>query len=391
MPPPLGVETSCPSVTSCVEGKAGRGTSKIARGGSSGAVKATVISDSSTESETVEVSDGEQFQQIENKINTIRTQFYEAKKRLTKAKAKAACGQNSKQHLESKPKPSAVPLPASKPKPAAQQKKPGRVVEVFCGSANLAFEFHKQEFKTSAVDSRFNKDMPRVKSINLDLTLPEDQRVLWEMILDAEVEFVHFGVPCETASRAREVRLKNTSIDPQPLRSDRFPDGPTLSGEDATKIEKANALYEFTAKAILVLAGKGIGWSLENPENSLLWKTSWMRQVAQVLEEEKREVSFQMCMHGGGRPKKSKLWFGNVKSLATLGLKCDGDHQHLPWGFGKSGPEKFATAEERRYPTLFCRRFVKAVMKDLGYDKPLPQLEAHNEKVFLEPSLLKVF
>ena len=90
-------------------------------------------------------------------------------------------------------------------------------------------------------------------------------------------------------------------------------------------------------------------------------------------------------MHGGGRPKKTKLWFGNVKGLSSLGLKCDGNHQHLPWGLCKSGPEKFATAEERRYPGLFCRRFVKAVMKDLGHEKPPPQLEAHNEKVLGRP------
>ena len=72
--------------------------------------------------------------------------------------------------------------------------------------------------------------MPKVKSIELDLTLEEDQKVFWEIILDPEVEYVHFGVPCGTASRAREVRLKNKSgkanfIDPKPLRNDSFPDG----------------------------------------------------------------------------------------------------------------------------------------------------------------------
>ena len=88
---------------------------------------------------------------------------------------------------------------------------PGRMVEVFCGSASLAAEFKRQGYKTSAIDCRQNKDTPRVKSIELDLTKPEDQTVLWEIILDPEVEQVHFGIPCGTASRAREVRLKNTS------------------------------------------------------------------------------------------------------------------------------------------------------------------------------------
>ena len=69
-----------------MEEVAGRGIAIIARGGSSDAIKPTVISDSSTESETVEVSDAEDFHKVENKINIIRTQFYEAKKRLTKAK-----------------------------------------------------------------------------------------------------------------------------------------------------------------------------------------------------------------------------------------------------------------------------------------------------------------
>ena len=236
-------------------------------------------------------------------------------------------------------------------------------------------------------DCKYNKDLPKVKTIELDLTLADDQRVFWEIILDPEVEFVHFGVPCGTASRAREVRLKNTSgkanfVDPKPLRSYIFPDGLAgLSEDNEKRVHSANALYELTAKAILVLSQRGVAWSVENPQNSLLWKTSWFAQTEKVLGESKQEVVFQMCMHGGARPKKTKLWFGNITSLSTLGLVCDGKHQHMPWGLSKAGPEKFATAEERRYPNLFCRRLANAVRKEFGYEKAQKPLESHTEKV----------
>ena len=46
-----------------------------------------------------------------------------------------------------------------------------------------------------------------------------------------------------------------------------------LSEGDAERVMKANILYEFVAKTCRELSLEGISWSIENPANSLFWKT----------------------------------------------------------------------------------------------------------------------
>ena len=61
-------------------------------------------------------------------------------------------------------------------------------------------------------------------------------------------------------------------------------------------------------------------------------------------------------MHGGNRNKLVQLW-GYSINIGALRVLCDGTHAHAPWGLIKQGPATvFATAEERRYPELFCAR-----------------------------------
>ena len=61
-------------------------------------------------------------------------------------------------------------------------------------------------------------------------------------------------------------------------------------------------------------------------------------------------------MHGGSRNKFVQLW-GSRINIGTLKAFCDGTHSHAPWGLVKQGPNTvFATAEEFRYPELFCAR-----------------------------------
>ena len=73
-------------------------------------------------------------------------------------------------------------------------------------------------------------------------------------------------------------------------------------------------------------------------------------------------VHYQQCAHGGQRDKWSS-WLCSLPSLATLGLVCDGKHDHLPWGVSRastsssSSPSwRFATADEAEYPRVLCER-----------------------------------
>ena len=75
---------------------------------------------------------------------------------------------------------------------------------------------------------------------------------------------------------------------------------------------------------------------------------------------------FDACMHGGPRKKATALLHSSEVCLEQLGLRCKGGHKHFPWGLK-------ATAEERTYPDLLCKRLAKAISDHFASDQ-LPAL-----------------
>ena len=243
------------------------------------------------------------------------------------------------------------------------QPKPG-ALEVFCGSGVLAAALEKAGLVSLGIDYEGNKDKPSCKFIKLDLRTAEGRAAFWVLLRDENVKYCHFAPPVGISSLAREIRRKGLkgkqAIDPKPLRTKDFPDGkPDLLGSDKDRVDDANLLYAFVADAIVELTRMGIAWSVENPTNSRMWETSFFQKALQKLQDELRKVHFQMCMHGGDRDKKTTFWYGGAVDLSTLGLMCDKQHEHKPWTF--SNETGWATAKERRYPTLLCKRIAKRV------------------------------
>ena len=76
------------------------------------------------------------------------------------------------------------------------------------------------------------------------------------------------------------------------------------------------------------------------------------------LGDEAQWMNTQMCMHGGERDKKTSLLYGGCWNLSKLAVMCDRSHEHKPWGLLSKGGG-FATAGERNYPTLFCKKISK--------------------------------
>ena len=147
-------------------------------------------------------------------------------------------------------------------------------MELFCGSGNLTFAM-KHFFPDSfGVDHKVGKQ--RVKIICLDLTKEDHQQLVMQWAASELCLWVHFGVPCGTASMARYKRLSKRVHGPPPLRSLRWPDGlPTVKGTNLLRLRAANRLYSFMAKLIIQLEASKITWTVENPWTSLLWKTSY--------------------------------------------------------------------------------------------------------------------
>jgi hypothetical protein len=142
-------------------------------------------------------------------------------------------------------------------------------MELFCGSGNLTYAM-KHFFPDSfGVDHKVGKQ--RVKVICLDLTREDHQELICQWAASGNCLWIHFGIPCGTASRARFKRLSKKIHGPPPLRSSRWPDGlPNVSGTNLLRLRAANRLYSFMSRLILHLDSEGITSTVENPWSSLL-------------------------------------------------------------------------------------------------------------------------
>jgi len=253
------------------------------------------------------------------------------------------------------------------------QEQPG-AIEVMCGVAHLTLELQKVGFQAVGIDHKGCKDKPVAKSLWIDLTTRRGQLEFWDIVRSRNIKYVHFAPPCGTASAARNIRRKG--IDPKPLRSSEYPDGlPNLEGANQGRVNSANELYKFVARAAEKLEAMGVSWSIENPTNSLMWATSWFADLARKSSDKSEPhhhstVSFDMCMHGGQRAKKTTFWFGGVIDLSPLQAQCDKSHDHLPWGATGDPADPFATARERNYPRLLCRRIAKRAALAYKIGKP---------------------
>ena len=223
------------------------------------------------------------------------------------------------------------------------------------------------------VDHQVTK--PRSKVIKLDLSDANAQKLVLQWVCDPRCVWVHFGIPCGTSSRAREVRMSKSHHGPPPLRSMRFPDGlpaAQLSPTNLARVRAANRLYRFMKEIILQLLPTTF-WTVENPWRSWLWSTSYFKAIEKVLSV--FFVRFDMCMCGGKRLKKTGL-ATNCKHLENYEILCDGRHDHLPFGC-RDG--KFDTASEAAYPAKFCHTLVKAIVEALqlrGISIRVPQIKS---------------
>ena len=150
--------------------------------------------------------------------------------------------------------------------------------------------------------------------------------------------------------------------EPRPLRDDTYPDGfPWLCGSDKIRTEVANLVYEHTVLIAQAAIRLEIAVTIENPADSLMWKTSPFLQLFQQLPQLKF-VTFHNCAHGGVRDKltsfaTNKSWFD------SLALLCDKQHTHAPWT-----PTVIAgkVHTEAAYPEILCQRIVLAKVLQLG-------------------------
>jgi hypothetical protein len=118
------------------------------------------------------------------------------------------------------------------------------VVEIFSGSCNLSTAFVKRGFHALAID---HAQSHKFRTVIFDLTLQADQLLLLEIIRTQRPFLVWLAPPFVTASRKRNIPLKNKHGQSfaKPLRSDLFPDClPSLEDIDLDRVIAANTLYK---------------------------------------------------------------------------------------------------------------------------------------------------
>ena len=119
-------------------------------------------------------------------------------------------------------------------------------IELFCGTAGLTACIRTLLPDSFGIDHKVKH--PKSQVICLDLQKPEVQEMVMQWVSDPRCVWVHFGIPCGTASRARERRMSKTHL------SKHFPDGlppHLLSQNSRDRLRAANRLYHFMQKLIL--------------------------------------------------------------------------------------------------------------------------------------------
>ena len=212
-----------------------------------------------------------------------------------------------------------------------------------------------------------------------DLTAESGIELLMRWLSNPFVIGIFLAPPCGTASRARSIPLKRRKPGdppaPRPLRTNAHPNGlRCLKFLERIKISKANKLYHLTAKLIRWAVKEGCIFVVENPQSSLFWQTTFMQDVLHLLQF----TTFQSCMYGSTRPKRTMLAF-NASEFSSINKMCMGEkpgHRHQAWGLVDDGT-KFATALETAYPMTLARtiaiQFVTAFQR-LGLRMPAETL-----------------
>eukprot|EP00435_Cladocopium_sp_Y103_P017156 s916_g4.t1 len=250
-------------------------------------------------------------------------------------------------------------------------------IEFCSGTAGLTAQFRKLGMTASFGVDRIVKGACKAPVVKLDLGTPEGEELAASWIRSKQCKYCHYGLPCGTSSRAREIPLGPDQHGPRPLRSDEFPDGlPHLEGKDKERLRLANLVYEAACRLILLCHTLGVHWTVEQPARSIFWLTSFWKTVLATITP--WFVTFHSCMYGGLRPKRTTL-AGDLECLQELAAECTNQHVHLPWGTTQYG---FATAEEVEYPLQLCKRWAQLVYDAIKptYTQPKSALPAHPDK-----------
>ena len=246
-------------------------------------------------------------------------------------------------------------------------------LELCAGTARLTRALISVGFEAVGVDHEAGRHRPEGPCVKADLGGAAGADIVYTAFRSGRLALVHMAPPCGTASAARSrpvpAHLRAAGAPwPKPLRSKAWPRGlPWLSGAAQEKVLAANRIYDFFVEICLMCLVEDVLFCVENPASSLMWHIDGWSTVA--MQPGVVEVVFDACMHGGTRPKRTKL-LSNCDGLLSMALMCDGSHPHQAWGLSKRDNNwVFATADEAAYPRAMCGTMAELFAKALDTDR----------------------
>ena len=120
-------------------------------------------------------------------------------------------------------------------------------------------------------------------------------------------------------------------------------------------------MYQFSAELVEMCDRHDIPFTVENPANSLLWLTPFLKPLVQRLFYHVVDA----CEYGSEH-KKTTGFLANFNA-PRLQQRCKGDHTHKVWTISKteSGEWQFDTAKEAEYPFKLARELEASFMDTL--------------------------
>ena len=251
---------------------------------------------------------------------------------------------------------------------ASMHSKP-RTIELCAGSGGFSAALFRRGFDCLAIDCARNRFRVKHAITTIDLSTDAGTEIVLASLDPAVTMFVFAGIPCGTASKAREIPIRGKQAlllngpAPKPLRSVDEPWGlATLTGLDLAKVQLANAVYRNVGRILQRCFELGIKRGAENPRGSYTWQ---LPPYAILLDQGCEDFDYQNCAHEGTRPKWSRIR-SDLYKLKRIEKVCPGisaAHQHEPWGvLVVNEKTAFATAGEAEYTSALCNLMADAVV-----------------------------
>ena len=250
------------------------------------------------------------------------------------------------------------------------------VIELFSGTGGVTAALRSFGFDAVGIDKIHLKHALAAPML-LDVASPDGLQTLLTLIRSPRVVGIWAAPACGTCSAARNIPCRDAAGNlvpgPRPLRSESYPDGlPHLNAQDKGRVALANASYEALQQAIALAVQRGLVVAVENPGNSLFWRTSFWVAVRDSFNF----TSLHQCGFGGRRPKYTAIAHTHP-AFCSLHRACQCTEPHEPWGRNSSAPNGWATSLESAYP----KPLAVALCLPLGWtcisSEPLP---AHSPK-----------